>query len=135
MATYDNAYISVAGTDLSSYLTQLDISEGAEMIDDTVMGDSTRSQAAGLNTRTVTAVFIQDYGSATVHETISAVVGPDLTASVITAHNGATPSATNPTTTQTMVVSEYQPQAGSVGEQHFARVTFVAAGDSTEATA
>jgi len=133
MATYDNAYFSFAGTDLSSYVKSLDVRESAEANDDTVMGDSTRSAEGGLLNRSVSVLMVQNYASGGPNDTISGTVGTVV--SIITAHDGSTPTTTNPHTTQSMLVTAYDPQFGEVGGQEQARVELVAAGEASTATA
>ena len=131
MAAYTDGYLSVAGTDLSSFVQQLDISEGAETNDDTVMGDTYRTAEGALFTRVVSATLKQSYASGGPHETLKGLKGTTVT--VITG-TSTTPSATEPHDSQSMVVTVYDRQFGSVGDLEQCRVSFVAAGDVSEVT-
>lgn len=132
MATYDNAYLSVNGVDLSSYLQTIEIEHTIETNDDTTMGNSYRSADAGLKTRVITATLVQNYASGGPDDTLNALFG--TTTTVVTAHDGSTASATNPTETQTMLCTEYREHSGTAGDLELCRVTFIQAGNVTRAT-
>lgn len=133
MAASDNFYVSIAGTDLSTYLMSQDVSAGAETNDDTTMGATYRTQESSLRNRAATFTFKQIYASGGPHDTLNAIEGTEV--AVITAHDGSTPSTTNPVTTQTMTCVEYlEITPTSVGDLEMCRVSFVSAGAPAVAT-
>lgn len=131
MALFNDAYLSVGGTDLSAYLETVSVQESVETLDDTVMGDSTRSAEAGLNVRTLSAVFKHVNASGGPTQTLYDQVGNTL--SVIYGAAGSTGSANNPVTTQTMLLESYEPVQGTVGDQQLVRAQFVSAGEASVA--
>ena len=129
MATFvlTNAFISVGGTDLSDHVRTITVDYSAELPDDTVMSDDTRSVAAGgLFNWTVTVEWLQDFAATKVDVTLFPLVGT-APALIIRPDSGAK-SATNPEYTGSGVLGTYSPITGSVGDMATAPSVFTAAG-------
>lgn len=133
MATNNDKYISINGTDLTSFGRSVEFTAGVETVDDTAFGDSTRSAAGSLKTGSFTAEFNQSFASGGPHLTLNGIVGTVVT--VVHGPNGATAGATNPHQTQSFVITEYNAFSGTVGDQQICTVAGVAAGDLSYVTA
>ena len=128
MATFvfTNAYVSVNGVALSDHVKQVTVDYGAELQDDTAMGDDTRSASGGLKTWSITVEWLQDFAAAKVDATLFSIVGTAI--ALLVRPTGSSTSATNPEYQGTGVLESYNPLGGSVGDQAMATSTFRAAG-------
>ena len=107
------------------------------MVETTAFGSTARTRVAGLIDNSVTVEFQQDYAASSVEATIntsgSSLVG--TTTTMVVKPNGSTTSATNPSYTFTVLVSEWSPLNGAVGELATASVTWPISGTITKAVA
>jgi hypothetical protein len=130
---YD-AYVSIAGVDLSDHVRSLTLDAGQSLQDDTAMGDTFQSNAAGLATWSVTIEFLQDYAASKVDVTLEGELGIGNSTALIFNPIGSTTSSTNPKYSGTGVLESYNPISGSVGDQALATATFQSASALTRAT-
>ena len=123
-----NAYVKLGTTpgDVSSYVKTVTLNYSAEMLDDTAMGDTTKSRKGGLKDWSVDLDLYQDYADDQIDEDIFALVG--TTFEVQVAANGGTPSADNPVYTGTGILESFPPIGGTVGEMEMTRIRILAAG-------
>tara|TARA_R110000824_G_scaffold18676_5_gene73591 strand:- start:8038 stop:8460 length:423 start_codon:yes stop_codon:yes gene_type:complete len=131
-----NAYASIAGVNLSDHVRTVTLDTGQNMLDDTAMGDTTVSNAAGLATWSVTIEFLQDYAASNVDATLEGELGIANTSgtALILKPNGATTATANPKYTGTAILESYNPIAGTVGDQAMATATFQSKSALTRAT-
>ena len=136
MATFVlyDAYLSVAGVDLSDHVRSVTVDAGQNMADDTAMGDAFVSNSAGLATWSVSAEFLQDYASSKVDATLEPLLGIGNTAALVVKPTSGSVSSTNPSYSGTGILESYNPIGGSVGDQAMASVTFQSASALTRAT-
>lgn len=130
---YDNAFLSLGGTDLSGFLESCEPSFEVEMQDDTVMGDTARSNEPGLENWTITATFKNPFTDDGPDETIWDLKG--TTFAVVFRPDSGTAAAGNPQYTGTGTWSSWNPVAGSVGDQAIGTLTLVASGAMARAVA
>lgn len=105
----------------------------AEQLDDTVMGDDTRSNTGGLKTWQMEVEFLTEF-SATMDEHLFDNVGTTATAKMrITATSVA--SATNPEYSGAAMLQNYPAVGQSVGELAGGTATVLSAGTLTRVTA
>ncbi len=109
-----NASVTINSVDLSSYVTSITLSQSADSIEDTAMGDSARSYIGGLTAGTVDITFNADFAAAKTEATVYPLVG--TTTTVVVKPVNASVSATNPSYTFTAVVTEWPSVEGSVGD-------------------
>ena len=66
MSTFmlSNASITINSVDLSSYVTSITLSQSADSLEDTAMGDTSRSYIGGLKSGTVDIEFNADFAAA-----------------------------------------------------------------------
>jgi hypothetical protein len=135
MATfvYTDASVVVNSVDLSDHVKSCTLNYEAEMLDDTVMGDTTRSNLAGLLNWSIDVDFLQDFASAKVDATLFSLVGAAAFAVVLKPTSGSV-SSTNPSFTGNAVLESYPPMTGGVGDLETVSVTFRSAGTLARAT-
>jgi hypothetical protein len=129
---FDNAFLSVEGTDLSDKIRSVTFSYSSETQDDTAMGDDTRSMVGGLKNWSVEVEFNQDFASGEVDATLFSKVGTKV--ALVLRPDAGTKSTTNPEFTGDAILTDYPPMGGSVGDQLTASATFQAAGTLSRAT-
>lgn len=128
-----DAFWSFDGVDLSSYVREGTWTEGAETTDATAMGDTYRSASGSLKNASCAVTFHEDLeASAGPYQTLNATVGTTIT--VIYGAGGSTASATNPHKSCSMVITEYNPPGGAVGDRALSSVAATAAGAVSEVT-
>lgn len=127
-------FVSLNGTDLSANLAGASLEINVEEIDKTSLGSAGwREVAAGLKSGSVTLNFLQDYGAGSVDATLFPLLGTEGT--VVIRPNSTVVSATNPAYSAVVLVSQYTPISGSVGDLQTFDVTFSTVGSVTRATA
>ena len=123
LVLYD-AFVSVAGTDLSDHVRSVTIDAGQNLVDDTAMGDTFQSNAASLATWSVSVEFLQDYAASQVDATLQPLLGIGNTAALIIRATSPAASSTNPQYSGTAILESYNPISGSVGDQAMASASF-----------
>jgi len=131
--SFDNAYVTVNGTDLSTYARSVTIEVSGDQLDDTAMGDTFRSRIGGLKDWSISIDFNQDFGSSAVDATLFPLL--NTVVGVVVNPEGSTTSATNPKYSGNVLVSSYTPVSGSVGDLATTSVSWQGAGTLTRATA
>lgn len=128
-----DAFVSWGGTDLSDHLKGGTLNYSAELLDDTAMGDTTRSRKGGLKDWSADLEFYADEASAKVQQTFFAAVGGTATLIIRPVNTGGV-GATNPNYTGTGIVESIPLVAGTVGEMHMTPIRILAAGALSRAT-
>ena len=134
MATFvlTDASVIINNIDLSDHVRSLTLNYEAESVDDSTMSVLTRIAKGGLLNYSFDVEFAQDFAASEVDATLFSLVGTTTTV-VIKPTSGAV-SSTNPSFTGTMMLQNYNPIQGSVGDFATAPVHFEAAGTLTRAT-
>ena len=116
MATFmlNNASVTINSVDLSSYVTSVTLSQSADNLEDTAMGDTSRSYIGGLKSGTVDIEFNADFAASKTEATIFPLVGTST--AVVVKPVAASVSATNPSYTFNAIVTSWDTLNGSVGE-------------------
>lgn len=127
-----NPSISIAGTDLSGYITSVTLDTKYDIVETTAFGDTAKKRVAGLADNSIALEFQQDFAGGAVEATIYPLLG--TAASVIIKPVATTVSATNPSYTVSAVVAEWQPLKGGIGQLATASVTWPVSGAITKAT-
>jgi hypothetical protein len=128
---FTNGYLTVNGVNLSDHVKSLTVQQGANLGDESAMGDTTQVNRAGVLTWSISATFIQDFAALSVDATLSPLIGAAAFPIACRPLNAAQ-SATNPTWSGSAVLQDYQPIAGSHGDvPMIAAATFVSAGTLT----
>lgn len=129
-----DAYLSIAGKDLSPWVRSVTINYAAELLDETAMGDLTRKNIGGLKNWSIAVEFKQDFGSTPAPDIdLFALVGTAV-AVVVRPVKGSSVGATNPEYTGTGILESYTPIGNGVGELALAPINIQCAGPLTRAT-
>jgi hypothetical protein len=128
----NNASVTINSVDLSSYVTSVTLSQSADSLETTAMGDSARTFIGGLTNGTVDIDFNADFAASKTEATIFPLVG--TTTAVVVKPVDASVSATNPSYTFNVVVTEWDTLNGSIGELATHSVSWQIAGAITKAT-
>lgn len=127
-----DVFVSIGGTNISSYVASVGLSTSVDAVETTAFGSTSRTRVGGLRDNQVTLSIMQDYSA------VEAIVYPLLgsTAQVIVKPNGtAAASSANPSYTFNVLVVEWSPVSGAVGELATADVTWPIDGAITKAVA
>lgn len=130
MAVQKNISITLGGTDLSSSLRALEVNEDRETLPGETHGDDYRWFEPGMKIYAITAEFKQDYSSGGVDDVITSLAD---TFSVVIKPDSGSVSTSNPSRTATMMIENYNPHSGTVGDQRFCTVQMVLAADPSSA--
>jgi len=128
----NNASVTINSVDLSSYVTSVTLSQSADTLETTAMGDTARTFIGGLTNGTVDIDFNADFAASKTEATIYPLVG--TTTAVVVKPVDASVSATNPSYTFNVVVTEWDTLNGSIGELATHSVSWQIAGAIVKAT-
>jgi hypothetical protein len=111
---FTDAFILVAGNNMSAFIKKVTLKQNGVELDDTAFGDTTHSRVGGLKDYTLDFDWNQDFAAG----------GPDailfpLFNTIVTFEVRPTSparSATNPGYTGSVLLSDYSPFDGSVGD-------------------
>jgi hypothetical protein len=134
MATFmlNNASVTINSVDLSSYVTSVTLSQTADNLEDTAMGDTSRSYIGGLTSGTVDIEFNADFAASKTEATIFPLVGTST--AVVVKPVAASVSSTNPSYSFNAIVTSWDTLNGSVGEIATHSVSWPITGAITKAT-
>lgn len=124
--------VTVAGTDLSTSLTSVELTIEADDKDTTTFGSGYRSRVGGLKQGSVRLNLLQDFAAASVEATLYPLLG--TIATVVIKPTSGTVSATNPSYTVPCLVTQVQPISASVGDIAVQQVSWVTSGSVVKAT-
>mgnify|MGYP001553744999 CR=1 FL=1 len=130
-----DAYVVVNSVDLSDHINSVEIAQSFDSVETTAFGDSGRTRTGGLEDSSITLSFHQDFAAASVDATIAPLVGGTASFEIRAVGTATAVSATNPKYTGTVLVTEWNPISGGVGELSTADVTWPVSGQVTRGTA
>jgi len=128
-----NAVVKINSVDLSDHVASVELAQEVEEVETTAFGDSARTRTGGLANNSLSLDFHQDFASASVDDTLNALVGGTAPFEILP--NGTAVSATNPKYTGTVLLTEWTPVSGAIGELATASITWPISGAVTRATA
>lgn len=136
MATlaFVSAHVEINSVDLSAFVTGVRINYSAEMLDETSMGDTTRTMKGGLKNWSMEIDFTQDFAASSPDVSLFSLVGSTFTVTVRPV-KGTAVGATNPNYTGTGILESYPPLGNAVGELAMTTVSIQSAGALSRATA
>ena len=134
MSTFmlNNASVTINSVDLSSYVTSITLSQSADNLEDTAMGDTSRSYIGGLKSGSVDIEFNADFAASKTEATIFPLVGTST--AVVVKPVAASVSATNPSFTFNAIVTSWDTLNGSVSELATHSISWPITGSITKAT-
>lgn len=133
-----NAYVLLGDIyDISSYIRNLSLSTTHDIIETTQFGDIYKTRIAGLGDNQSTFEFLQDFSSTIVdpgglENVIYPLIGTAINCKIRPINT--TISASNPQYSFSLLISEWQPLSGSVGELSTASVSWPISGEITKTT-
>ncbi len=127
-----NHVIKINGTDFSTSLASVELNFESDDVETTAFGSDFRTRVGGLKTGTISLNFHQDFGAASVDQTLNPLL--NTIATVVVIPSGTVVSATNPSYTVTCLVNQYQPFASSVGDLATVSVSWPLSGSVTRGT-
>lgn len=123
--------ITLGGTDISSYVAAVTVSSTAAEVETTAFGSTAVTRVGGLRDNSVTLSIHQDFP--TIENLVYPLIGS--TATIVIRPDGTTTSSTNQSYTGSVLVTEWTPVNGAVGELNTADVTWPINGAWTRGTA
>lgn len=128
-----DAYVSWDGNDFSDHVKSVTLTYNAELLDDTAMGDDTRSRKGGLKDWSASIEFYADEASSSIVQTLFPDVGTTATL-IVRPDKSDGLGATNPNYTGTGILQDIPVVTGTVGDLQMAPVNILAAGTLSRAT-
>lgn len=128
---FTDASVVINAVDLSDHVAQVSIETSADELDDTAMGATFHARIAGLKDWSVTLKFNQDFAAGKVDATIFPLLGTVVAITIKS--TSAVVGATNPSYSGLVLVNDYKPLDGSVGDLAGFSVTWPGAGTLTRA--
>jgi len=126
MAVFLNATaVKINSIDISAYVTSATLTQAADELEITAMGDSARKYVAGLQTGKLDLEFLNDFAASQVCATLQSAIYTTVTAKLVPV-GGASPtiSATNPLYTVSILINNLTPIAGAAGEMSKSSLSF-----------
>ena len=130
-----DAYLVINGTNLSAYCASVELGASREAGDTTAMGATGRTREAGLRDEQLAVTWKQNYGVALVDATLWPIYTGGATVALEIRPTSSAVSTSNPKWTGSILLTEYTPIAGEVGDVGEAETTFLVSGVLTRATA
>lgn len=130
--TFTDAVITINSVDLSDHITKATLKIEVDEQESTAFGSTYKSRVGGLKDGSLELEFNQDFASSEVDDTIWPILGT-VVPFTIRANSGPV-SATNPEYSGTVLIKEYSPLDGSVGDLAKVSVTWPTSGTVIRAT-
>jgi len=127
-----NAYVSIAGVNLSDHIASISLATQYDLVDTTQFGDTSKKMIAGLAANSVSFEFHQDFQAGSVESTIYPLLGT-ATACIIKPLDSAV-NASNPQYSFNVLIAEWTPLNATAGDLTTATVTWPISGDVTKTT-
>ena len=128
----NNAYVVFGTNDLSDHISSISLQTSYDIVETTSFGNTAKTRVAGLQDNSVTFEFHQDFATSSVEQVIYPLLGTAVTCTVKPVN--AAVSATNPSYTFSVFISEWTPLNAGVGELLTATTTLPISGAITKAT-
>ena len=127
-----NANVQLAGTDISSYVKQVTLTTSVNEVETTAFGNTAKTRVAGLLDNKVQLDIHQDYSA--VEGLVYPLIGGTAVTLVVRPNGTGAASTANPSYTASVLVTEWTPVNGAVGDLATASVTWPISGAITKAT-
>jgi len=126
--------VIIGGTDLSDHVASVTINQNVDAVETTAFGDGGRTRVGGLEDSSITLDFHQDFASGDVDATIAPLVGGTASFDIGAFGTAVAASGTAPRYTGTVLLTEWTPLNGAVGDLSTASVTWPVSGVVTRGT-
>jgi len=126
-----NPNITINSVDLTTFIAKVELDMGADEVETTAFGSTAKTRVGGLQDHSISLTFHQDWATSSVEQTIYPLF--NTTTNVVIKNQSATTTTTNPTYTATVLVNDWKPVAGNVGDLVTVDVTWPVTGAITKA--
>jgi len=130
-----NAVIKVGGVDLSDHIASVTYESSVDEVSTTAFGDTGQRRVGGLKDESVALDFHQDNAASSVEQTIQPLLGGTASIVIKPLGTAVATSPTNPSYTATVLVTEWTPLNGAVGDLATVSVTWPVSGTIAYGTA
>jgi hypothetical protein len=120
--------VVLGGVDLSDHIASVTITQSIDAVETTAFGDGGRTRVGGLEDSSLTLDFHQDFASGEVDATIAPLVGGTASFVIAPFGTGVAASGTAPRYSGTVLLTEWTPLNGAVGDLSTASVTWPVSG-------
>ena len=120
--------VTLAGTDISTSVASVTLTTSVNEVETTAFGQGAVTRVGGLKDNSVTLAIHNDYP--TVENLVYPLIGS--TTSIVISPNGTSIGSSNPSYTADVLITEWTPVNGAVGELASADVTWVVSGTITK---
>ena len=129
-----NGAAVINGVNLSDHVSEIALTLSKDQVDVTAMGANAHQRLGGLEDDKLTITFWQDFAASEVDATLYPIWtgGTAVTATVWAA--GTTSSSTNPYYAGSVILADYNPIDGKVGDGLSTKVSFLFSGTVTRGT-
>ena len=127
---FNNPRITINSVDLTSLIAQVSLDVSFDEVETTAFGSTARTRVAGLGDHAFSASFHQDFATSLVEATIYPLLGTTTTVTMKAVNT--TTATDNPLYTFTVLVNQWAPMSGSVGDLLTADVTWPVSGAITK---
>jgi len=132
---FTDAFVSVDGNDISDHVKSVTLNYSADAPDNTVMGDDTKSGAAGgLKNWDISIEVLQDFAASQIDSIFFPLVGTAFTV-ILRPVKSTVVGAGNPNYTGTGLLTTFNPIGGSVGDLATTSISIQSAGTLSRAVA
>lgn len=126
--------VLINNVDLSDHIASVEISQNFDEVETTAFGDGGRTRVAGLEDSSITLSFHQDFETSSVDATIAPLVGGTAAFDIGPLGTAVAASGTAPRYTGDVLITEWSPLNGAVGDLSTVDVTWPVSGKITRAT-
>ena len=127
---FNNPKITINSVDLTDRIAQVSLDMSFAEVETTAFGNTAVTRVAGLGDHSFSASFHQDFASSEVEQTIYPLVG--TTTEVTIKAVNTTTATDNPLYTFTVLVNQWAPLSGAVGDLLTADITWPVSGAITK---
>ena len=120
--------VVINNIDLSDHVASVTINQNIDAVETTAFGDGGRTRIGGLEDSSISLDFHQDFASGDVDATIAPLVGTTTSFNIGPFGTAIAAAGTAPRYTGTVLVTEWTPLNGTVGDLSTASVTWPVSG-------
>jgi len=127
--------VVINSVDLSDHVGSVTITQNHDDVETTAFGDAGRTRTGGLEDSSISLDFHQDNAAASVEQTIQPLLGGTASIVIKPLGTAVATSPTNPSYTATVLLTEWTPLNGAVGDLSTVSVTWPVSGTVAYGTA
>ena len=127
--------VLINSVDLSDHVGSVTITQNHDAIETTAFGDAGRTRTGGLEDSSISLDFHQDNAASSVEQTIQPLLGGTASIVIKPLGTAVATSPTNPSYTATVLLTDWTPLNGAVGDLSTVSVTWPVSGTVAYGTA